>query len=316
MKFKKILTIGIAASQLDPSTWDIIDSCTDTRVSLSGDSPDIDEQLKDADCLLIYLTHGDRQTLEKAPQLTYVGGLVTGVGKIDLEYAASTNIVVTNIPGYSTESVAEFVFAILLENLRDLARAKQESKEGNRSELGFSAKEIKGKQFGVLGAGRIGERVAELAHAFGAHTSYWSRTKKKNLENKGIMHAEIDTILASSDILSIHFSLNAETENIINAERMAKIKSGAIVINTAPMELLDFEALEKRLKNGDMTFIFEHTDTGDISEENLKRFQQYKNCITYPAVGYISEEARAAKQSIFIENIKNFLLGTPTNKVN
>ncbi|HVZ11741.1 MAG TPA: 2-hydroxyacid dehydrogenase [Patescibacteria group bacterium] len=315
MKFKKALVVGIDQSQLDNSTWGAIDELAEKRVMLTADSKDINNELKDADALLVYFNKADREMIDVAPNLKYIGALATGTGKIDSDYAATKNIIVTNVPGYSTESVAELVFGVLLEKLREIARAKSESKEGNRSELGFTGTEIKGKKFGVLGLGRIGARVGELAQAFGADVSYWSQNRKKDVEKNGLKYAEIDEVLSSSDILSIHFALNSNTEDIINEERVNKIKKGAIIVNTAPMELINYDALLKRVKNGELTFIFDHTDLGDITEEKLKALQVCDNCTTYPCIGYISAEARVAKQDIFVENMKSFLSGKPQNTV-
>lgn len=315
MKFNKILVVGIQKPQLDRSVWESLSSLTGKVVLLSSDSKKINEELKDTDALLVYFNRADKEMIDHAPDLKYIGALATGVGKIDIKYAASKGIIVTNIPGYSTESVAELVFAVLLENLREISRAKIESKKGNRSELGFSAREIKGKSFGVLGLGRIGTRVAQIAKGFGADVHYWSRNRKKSTEKLGIKYSSLNDILKKSDIISIHFALNDQTNNILNKEKVEAIKKGTVVINTAPMELINFDALKNRLKSKDITFIFDHTDLGDISEKNLKELQKYDNCITYPVLGYISNEARIAKQEIFINNIKSFLKGKPVNIV-
>lgn len=317
MKFKKILVVGISKNALDKRYWDQINNLTDHLVFVTEGDKDLSGKLTDTDCLLVYFNGVDKTMIDEAPNLKYIGALATGVGKIDTTYASSKEIVVTNIPGYSTESVAELVFAVLLENMREIARAKKESKEGNRDETSFSAMEIKGKTFGILGMGRIGQRVAEIASdGFRANVLYWSLNRKEKLENSHIKYDELDNLIPRCDILSLHFALNSETENILNADRISKIKDGAIVINTAPMELLDLYGLEKRLQRGNITFIFDHTDLGDISEQNLKRLQQYDNCISYPVLGYISKEARAAKQEMFVKNILSFLEGKPTNTVN
>ncbi|EKE13797.1 MAG: D-3-phosphoglycerate dehydrogenase [uncultured bacterium] len=315
MKFKKILVVGIQKPQLDSSTWKSLYSLTEKIILLSPDSKNITKELKDTDCLLVYFNKADKEMIDNAPNLKYIGALATGVGKIDSKYAVSKKIVITNIPGYSTESVAELVFAVLLENLREISRAKIESKKGNRSELGFSGREIKGKTFGVLGLGRIGARVAKIAKGFGADVYYWSKNRKKLTEKLGIKYSSLNDILKKSDIISIHFALNNQTNNILNKERVNSIKKEAIVINTAPMELINLDALKNRLKSKDITFIFDHTDLGDITEKKLKKLQQYNNCITYPVLGYISNEARVAKQEIFINNIKSFLKGKPINVV-
>lgn len=316
MKFKKILTIGISEDLLDSGTWQKINALTKERVSLSEGHKQIDKHLADADCLLVTFNKADKEMMDKAPNLKYVGALATGVGKIDTRYASTKNILVTNVPGYSTEGVAELVFAVLLENLRDISRAKTESKQKRTSESDFSGREIKGKQFGVIGLGNIGTRVANLAKSFGAEVVYWSRNRKPQEEKNGIKYVELDELLQTSDIISLHLALNKDTENILNQTRIKKIKKGAIVINTAPLELLDLKALESRLKNKDLTFIFDHTDPGDITDENLKSLRQYDNCITYPVLGYITKEAKVAKQEIFVNNIKNYLQGNPVNKVN
>lgn len=316
MKFKKILTVGINKSQLDPTTWDKIDALTEKRISLAEDDRQIDKHLLDADCLLVTFNKADKQMIDKAPNLKYIGALATGVGKIDTNYATSKKIVVTNIPGYSTEAVAELVFAVLLENLRDISRAKIESKQKRTSEDNFSGKEIKGKKFGVIGLGRIGTRVAQLAKAFEADVVYWSRNRKPKEEKNGIKYVSLDELLKNSEIISLNLALNKETENIMNKSKIKIIKSGGIIINTAPLELLDLNALELRLKSGDLTFIFDHTDPGDISDKDLKMLRQYDSCITYPVLGYITDGARAAKQEIFVDNLKKYLAKKPTNKVN
>ena len=161
----------------------------------------------------------------------------TGFGRIDAAYAAKKGITVCNIAGYATEGVAEFVFAALLEYLREVTRAKIQAQTGNYSEASYTGTEIKGKTFGVIGLGRIGGRVAELAKGFGANVVYWSHKRKTEAEKVGIKYVEVDTLLRTSDIISLHMSFNPETKGFLDAKRIAMIKSGAVVINTAPMEL-------------------------------------------------------------------------------
>ena len=315
MKFKKLLVVGIDESQLDKSCWDKIDELSEKRVMVSADSPKISAELKDADGLLIYFNKADKEMIDVAPNLKYIGALATGVGKIDSDYASNKNIIVTNVPGYSTESVAELVFAVLLENLRDISRAKTESKKKRTSEADFFGREIRGKKFGVIGLGRIGARVAQLGKSFGADVSYWSRNRKSEDENNGIKYADLDELIQRSDIISLHLALNKDTENILDKTRIEKIKSGAIFINTAPLELLDISALSSRLKRRDITFIFDHTDTGDISDSNLAMLTKHDNCISYPVLGYWTEEAKMLKEEIFVNNMKSFLEGKPQNVV-
>ena len=311
MKFKKILTINIGESKLDSDYWKRLGGLAEKIVNLPKDSTEIKEHLADTDCLLIgFGIAVDKEEMDSAPNLKYIGVLASAYGKINTDYAKSKGIVVCNIPGYSTESVAEFVFALILEQIRELEKVRNQVREGDYSDPGFSASEIKDKVFGILGLGRIGGRAAEIALGFGADVRYWSRNRKEEIEAEGIKYEDADALIPKCDFLSLHFALTKDTENFLNEERIQKIKKGAIVVNLSPMELVDIDALEKRLKQNDMTFIWDHSD--EISEENLKKIVKYKNCIAYPPIAYVSNEARIAKQEIFVGNIENFLKGSPT----
>ncbi len=315
MKFNKILTINVNETQLDPSHWNVIDTISKKRAHLTKDSNEIADNLTDTDCLIVgFGVKIDKDIIDKALKLKYIGMFGTGYGNIDIEYARAKKISVTNIPGYSRESVAELVFGVILEHVRELDRARKQAQEGNYSESGFSATEIKDKVFGIIGAGQIGTRVAEIAQSFGANVKYWNRNRKEILESIGIKYEDTDKLLAKSDIVSLHLALTKETENFLNADRINSLKSGAIVVNTAPMELVDLDALEQRLAKGDIIFILDHSD--EMKKEDLERLSRFENCIIYPPIGCISKEAKVNQQEIFVSNIENFLKSTPTNVVN
>jgi len=314
-RFNKILTVAIGESGLDSGYWKRIDSLGEERVSLAGDSPEIKSQLASCDCLLVnpFTFKVENSIINAAPNLKYIGVLATAYGKVDVNLAKERGITVTNIPGYSTESVAEFVFATILEHIRDLESGKRQAREGNYSEAGFSPIELKGKVFGVLGAGRIGSRVAEIALRLDADARYWSRNRKSELEAKGVKYEDVDLLIPECDFLSLHLAQTKETERFLNQNRIQKLKKGAVVVNTAPMELVDINALEGRLRNGDITFILDHSD--EMSKDDLERLSKYKNCIIYPPIAYVSKEARIAKQEIFVGNIEDYLEGRPINVV-
>lgn len=314
MRFKKILLFGIREAQLDSEFWGRIDKLTDEKVFLAKDSSDIQKEITDTDCLLVgFGVEVNKDLLNKAPKLKYIAVLATAYGKIDASYAKEKGIVVCNIPGYSTESVAEFVIATILETLRDLETGKQRGRDGKYSEDGLKAKEIKGKKFGVIGLGNIGSRVAEIAQGFGAEVKYWSRNKKDAYEQKGIQFENIDTLLPSCDFVSINLAQTKETEQFFDQKKIDSLKSGSIIVNTAPMDLIDINALADRLAKNDITFILDHSD--EMSEEDLKKLSQYKNCIIYPPMAYITDEARIAKQEIFVSSIEKFTEGSPINTV-
>jgi len=173
--------------------------------------------------------------------------------------------------------------------------------------------EIKGKKFGVIGLGNIGKRTAELAQAFGCDVTYWSRTRKEDAEAKGIKYQELDDLLANSDIITLNLALNPETEGIINGDRLQKIKNDSIVINVSPMELIDFDSLVARLLQSDIVFMLDHSD--EMTKEQLKALKSINRSRVYPAIAYLTREASALKKRIYIDNVKNYLAGKPTNKV-
>ncbi|NCO12663.1 MAG: hypothetical protein COZ34_04030 [Candidatus Pacebacteria bacterium CG_4_10_14_3_um_filter_34_15] len=303
-KFNKILVTGFSQSNLDENVWAKIRELADEVVF---------EFTPDADCLLSRFNKIDKEFINSLPQLKYIGILATGSATVDYEYANSKGIVVSNIPGYATESVAEFTFAIILENLRNLKKAKQVARDGDFSGDGFSATEIKGKTFGIIGMGRIGVRVAEIAMAFGAKVVYWSRSRKEEIEAKGAKYESLDNVVSKSDFLSLHLNRVKELEGIIDEQQIKSLKSGMVFINVAPMELINLTALENQLKEGDITFIFDHPD--EMNPEDVTKLSQYKNCVVYPPIGFVTKEARVLKQDIFVANIENFLREKASNRV-
>lgn len=306
-KFKRIILLGFSEEDLNEKAWSCLKKISEKQIVLPNNNHDIISQLVHADCLII--NQGmtvDKKMIDSAPDLKYVGICATGYGRIDTSYAASKGIVVTNIPGYATESVAEFVFSILLERIREIERAKKQAKDGVYSEETFTGTQIKDKIFGVVGLGRIGQRVAEIAQkGFGAKTTYWSRKRKEQIEMSGIIFNSLEKVFKESDIISLHLSLNKGTEKIVNRKLINLLKSGAILINTAPMELIDLKALEQRLKKNDIIFILDHSD--EMTEKDIKNLKKYRNCLIYPPIGFTTKEASALKKEILVSNIENYL---------
>lgn len=312
---KKLLLLNFADATLEPQYWDRLRTATEELVPLSADAPDLADHLASADGVLLKLGMGaDKALIDAAPHLRYIGMLGTGYGRIDTAYAASKGITVTNVADYSTEGVAEFVFGVLLTHLRELERARQQAEKGDYSEDGFTGSEIRGKTIGIVGLGNIGRRVADIAaRGFGADTIYWSRSRK-DVDSSGIRYVDRADLLATADVISLHLESNAETNGIIDRASINAVRPGAIVINTAPMELVDIAALEERLAKGDITFILDHSD--ELSDADASSLARHTNCVLYPPVAYTTEEATAAKQDIFVRNLEDFLAGTPRNKVN
>lgn len=193
-----------------------------------------------------------------------------------------------------------------MEYLRQLEKAKTTARSGDFSGDGFSATELKGKKFGIIGLGQIGQRVAQIAAGFGANVVYWSRNRKD-----GFKYETLDSLVKTSDFISLHALTTKDTEKILD---IGKVKPGAVVINVSGMEQVDIPALVKRLAKGDITFILDHPD--EMKPEDIKHLEKFPNCIIYPPIGFITKEARANKQTIFVSNLENFLAGKPINVVN
>ncbi len=289
-----------------------MDSLIAKKAFVEKDTPELEKEIKTADCVLLkFATPLTKDLIDKAPNLKYIGQFSTAFGRVDIDYAKKKGIPVTNLAGFSTESVAEFTIAAILEAIRGLEVGKQRGKKLNVDESGIKVWEIKGKNFGILGLGKIGRRVGEIASGFGANVIYWSRNKKKDL---GFKYQELDQILKNSDFLSINLAQNTQTEKILNKKRFSQIKPGCVVINTCPMELIDLDGLISRLAKKDIVFILDHSD--EMAKEDLKKLSKFENCIIYPPMAYISEEAKVNRQEMFVSNIENFLKGKPANIVN
>ena len=288
--------------------------CEENRV-LSENSPEVTRHLAEADCLLVETGIAvDKAMINAAPNLKYIGVFGTGCGRIDVKYSTSRGITVCNTPGYSTEGVAEFAFGLILEHIREIERAKPQARGGNYSGFGYRGHEIKNKKFGVIGLGRIGRRIAEIASdGFGADVSYWSKNRKPEVEKTGIRYEDISAVLAHSDFISINLAHVADTEKFINAGRIKQIKPGAVVVHLAPIEVIDLDGLEERLKLDDITFILDHSD--ELPPEQAARLARYRNYVMYPAIACITQEAKQTKLGLLIENVENYLNGKPSNMV-
>ena len=125
---------------------------------------------------------------------------------------------------------------------------------------------------------------------------------------------DVESLLSECDFISINLAFNKETGGFMDSDRISTIKPGALFINLSPNELIDLDALEKRLRKGDIVYIFDHTD--ELSPDIITRLKNYKNCILYPPLAFATKEAKVVKQQIFLSNIENFLNGSPKNRVN
>jgi len=309
--FKKAVLVNIKESDLDKSYWDKLDELVESKVFITRDDPKLKDELKECDCLLLgFQVDTQKDIIDAAPNLAYIGVLATAYGTIDTEYAKSKNIPVCNLAGYSSEAVAEFTLAILLYQIRSLEEGINRGKSGNYDFAGMKARELKDSKFGVIGLGSIGGRVAELAAGFGANVSYWSRDKK----SVPFTYQDLDTLMSTCDYISVNVAETPETTGLLNGDNLPKVKAGAVIISTVPPPVVETQALADRLAKGDIVFVSDHAD--EMPENELDKLKQYKNCILLPAIAFITDEARQVKQEMFVGNIKAALNKAPVNTVN
>lgn len=315
MKFKKIVLLDFEKGTLGKEYLDRLAKITNAVEIVGPDDKQRLEKIKDADALLVRIfTKVDKEIINHCKYLKYVSAYSTAFNEIDAEYAAQKGIVVTNVPGYSTEAVAEFFFAELLAHIRELEKAKKQAKKGDYSFDKFLVWELKDKTLGIIGLGAIGKRVAEIGLGFGMKVIYWSRNRKKDYERRGIKYVSVSKLLKTSDIIGLHLALNEETKGFLNKQRLAKIKPGAILASPSPLKLIDLNALIKLLEAGRLHFIADSFD--EVDEKIRSKFKPLKNCTMYPPVAFRTREALKTKDEIYIDNIVSFSKGKIKNRVN
>ena len=275
------------------------------------DLPTLIERAKGSDILVLSNLPCPRALLESCPNLKMVCVAFTGTDHVDLEYCRRHNITVSNCAGYATDAVAELVFGLALQLLRNLPACDQAARSG-KSSAGLRGQELAGKTFGIIGFGAIGTRVATIAQAFGCHVLAYSRTPK---DVPGVRFTDLDTLLRESDIISLHVPATEETTHLIDEAALQKLKPTAILINCARGKVVDSDALAAALACGDLAGagldVLEQEPPFDPDHPLLHT----PNVILSPHVGFDTCEAMEKRAEIVMENLKAFLNGTPQNLV-
>ena len=255
----------------------------------------------------------DKAVMEACPNLKYIGVLATGYNVVDIDEAHKRGIIVTNIPAYSTASVAQMVFAHILNITNNIAQYAAETKEGKWSSCtdfcywNAPIVELSRKKLGIVGLGNIGMAVARIASAFGMKVLAVTSKPQRVLPD-GIKTATLDEVLTSADIISLHCPLTAETKEMINAQSLAKMKSSAIVINTGRGPLVNELDLADALNNG----IIAAYGTDVLSVEPAHADNPLitaKNCFITPHIAWATTEARQRLMNIAVENVRQFTSG-------
>lgn len=260
--------------------------------------------------------------IDALPMLKYIGVIATGYNIVDVDYARKKNIVVTNIPAYSTDSVAELVFAFILEfsfNVGKHSVGVHSGKWANSKHFcyhSFALHEIKNKTLGIFGLGNIGQKVMEIALAFGMNVIFTNRSKK-NLpaEFKNVKQVELDYLLKTSDFVCLNAPLTEQTKHIINAKTLKLFKKTAYLINTARGPLVNELDVANALKSNLIAGYATDVLTLEPPTHDNPLFG-LENCIITPHIAWQTFEARSRLIEILAKNLKAFLEGKPENKVN
>ena len=279
------------------------------------------ERIKDAHIIITNKVVLDEGNLKDAKNLELICEMATGYNNIDIEYAKSRNIAVTNVAGYSTNTVAQHTFAMLFNLTNKLGYYDNYIKSGNYAKsdifthLDRNIMDIEGKTFGIVGLGQIGRRVALLAEAFGANVVYYSTSGKNS--SSDYKRVELDELLEKSDIISIHAPLNENTKGLMNYENFKKMKKSAIVINVGRGPIIVEEdlarAIDEDLIAGAGLDVFE---AEPICEENiLLKVKNKEKLVLTPHIAWASLEARTRLFEEIIENIKAFYNGQMRNRL-
>ena len=311
---KIVVLDGYAANPGDLS-WAPLEALGELTVYDRTPADQIAARIADAELVLTNKAVLSRELIAGAKKLKYIGVLATGYNVVDVAAAAELGVVVTNIPAYSTDSVAQLVFALLLEICHNVGHHSQAVHAGRwRANADFCfwdtpLIELAGKTMGIVGYGRIGHKVAEIARCFGMNVIAWTRTPRDP------ECVSLDELLARSDVISLHCPLFPETKNLINRDTIAKMKDGVILINTSRGPVVNDADLRAALESGKVYAAGADVSTVEPIPADSPLLGA-KNMFLTPHIAWATFEARERLMDIAVKNVEAFLSGAPVNTVN
>lgn len=275
------------------------------------------ERIGDAEFILTNKTLITKDVLA-ATSLKYIGLLSTGVNVVDLEVARQKGIVITNVPAYSTDAVAQLTFALLLNACHHVADHSKGVHDGEWVKSkdfcywNFPLIELKGKTIGLIGYGAIGQAVSKIATAFGINVIFYNRSQKSETEN--CKQVTLQDLLTNSDIISLHCPYTDETFEIINKTTISQMKDGVFLLNTSRGPLLNEQDVADALKSGKIGYL----GVDVVVVEPMKAdnpLLKAPNCCITPHIAWAPVETRQRLLDIVIQNLDGFLKGSPQNVV-
>jgi D-3-phosphoglycerate dehydrogenase len=272
---------------------------------------ELKERIKDVDIVIVGWSDLTESIIESAEKLKMISIWATTCHYADLNAAKKRRIVVTHVPGYATEAVAEHTFALLLAAIRKLPSVDKHVRKGEFDWRPFGGVELCGKTLGIIGTGSIGCRVAEIARAFKMQIlAYDKYPNTKRAEEIGMKYVDLNTLAAESDFITLHVTLTSETEKLIGKKEIEAMKNGVAIVNTSQGKVIDEKALVNALKTGKISFagldVFE--EEPPAKENPLFKLD---NTILSPHIGFHTVEAAKRCTDICIDNVVKFLEGHP-----
>lgn len=298
--------------------WQRLESLGHLTVYDRTPESEIISRARDAEIVFTNKTPLDAATLEALPALRYVGVLATGFNVVDTEAALRRGVTVCNVPSYSTMSVAQNVFALILDITNSVAHYTAEVRDGKWSRCGdfcfvdTNLVELAGKRLGIMGFGAIGSKVAEIARAFGMEV--WAFTSRPAEDIAPVRKCDLDTLFSQCDIITLHCPLTPSTFHIVNEERLAMMKPSAVLINTGRGPLVDEEELARALENGTIAAAGLDVLSQEPPEETNPLLKA-PNCRITPHISWATREARKRLIEVAVSNLEAFLDGKPVNVV-
>ena len=260
------------------------------------------------------------EVLSQCPNLKWIGILATGVNMVDLAYTSVHGIPVTNIPAYSTDSVAQFTFSLLLDICNKVGTHHEAVHSGQwQSAKDFCfcltpQKELAGKTFGIIGCGNIGKRVAKIAEAFGLKVLIASNHPDPAFGTESISFTSMDHLFVDSDIISLHCPLTDENKGLINRTTISKMRDGVILLNTSRGPLVNETDLAQALKSGKI--FAAGLDVLSVEPPKDNPLIGLENCIITPHIAWITKESRIRLIDVAASNLESWLSGKNINCVN
>ena len=310
---KIIILDGFVANPGDLS-WEPLAQLGELTVHDYTAPQDVIARIGDAPIILTNKTVIAAEVMAACPHLRYIGVLATGYNVVDIVEARKRGIIVTNVPAYSTPTVAQFTMALLLEIALRVGHHSRVVHEGKWSACrdfafwDYPLMELQGKTLGIVGYGSIGKEVAKVASAFGMKVLAYSRHGAEDF------HTELDELYAKADVVSLHCPLTAENAGMINRETIAKMKDGVIILNTARGGLINEADLREALLSGKV-YAAASDVTGCEPINADSPLLGLDNMIITPHIAWAATEARQRLLSIAMDNVRQYLAGNVQNNV-